>query len=153
MAPNPVLYDQIDWQSKDRSYWKSLFKRAFAWGIQYPPDYNHGTHWVDKDRGQKVVDLIRMDRYLKKLQKPKHTMLDPVEDYGREIGIQVQRELDRAIRENGDPCTDNYRWARSGSNNEVRRFLKARDRGCCGSFNALRKIQGKYYWIGFNYGH
>ena len=51
-------------------------------------------------------------------------------------------------------CVDNYRCARLGNSPQMRRYLKQRDTGCCGSQDFRRRgPDGHDYLLGFNYGH
>jgi hypothetical protein len=56
-------------------------------------------------------------------------------------------------------CIDNYRAARIWKSSQVRRYLKDRDHGCCGSYDTVvekwnwTKLRYDKYLLGFNYGH
>lgn len=54
----------------------------------------------------------------------------------------------------GLDCIDNYRCARVNNSPQMRRYLKQRYRGCCGSRDFRRRgPDGFDYVMGFNYGH
>lgn len=48
---------------------------------------------------------------------------------------------------------DNFRAADSSRSNQVRRYYKVKNRGCCGFVDSTVQIGGKTYLVGFNYGH
>ena len=55
-----------------------------------------------------------------------------------------------------DPCIDNHRYSTGWSEGSRRnnKYEISIDNGCCGFFDQKFKApSGKYYWIGFNYGH
>lgn len=58
-------------------------------------------------------------------------------------------------REYGLDCVDNERWAWIRHKGEVRRYKAQKARGCCGFHDekVWCPIDGKYYLIGFNFGH
>jgi hypothetical protein len=50
-------------------------------------------------------------------------------------------------------CKDNFRVARVGDLQRMRRYAKQKAKGCCGAFDTVTSIGGMPYYVGFNYGH
>ena len=48
---------------------------------------------------------------------------------------------------------DNERVPLVTSRQHMKRYRKAKESGCCGSYDTVLKINGKLYAVGFNYGH
>lgn len=58
------------------------------------------------------------------------------------------------LEENYD-CVDNVRVANSRKSSQIRRYMRQKDNGCCGSFDVKKTcpVDGQVYYLGFNYGH
>ncbi len=52
-----------------------------------------------------------------------------------------------------ESCADNPRVARVGNLRELRTYVKAMRRGCCGYYDRKHLIGTEWFWLGFNYGH
>lgn len=52
-----------------------------------------------------------------------------------------------------DPCIDNRRFAFSDDSEEVGKYERLLDNGCCGFFDRRVKVAGRLASIGCNYGH
>jgi len=48
---------------------------------------------------------------------------------------------------------DNERWAKMSNGFQMKEWRRARDGGCCGSYDEVITIDGEKYIFGFNYGH
>lgn len=127
-----IPYDAIDWLSRDKKYWKHIFKIV-------PRHLHH------------ILKAERFDK--RRYASIKFKMEDPVEDYGRWKGGRVQRRLDKLIQDDGFLCIDNFRWARTAKRIELKRYRQARDNGCCGSRDVKVSIGCTYFLLGYNYGH
>jgi hypothetical protein len=67
--------------------------------------------------------------------------------------------VELAFDADGEACRDNHRAARVWKSSQMRRFVKQRNTGCCGSHEWVArrwswpKLRWDLYLLGFNYGH
>lgn len=52
-----------------------------------------------------------------------------------------------------DPCVDNYRFAYNDDKEDIGKYNRLQNQGCCGFFDREVKIAGRLGTIGCNYGH
>jgi hypothetical protein len=80
------------------------------------------------------------------------------EEYGVRLGSFLANRFAKAIKRTGDLCIDNLRVADADNPEEMARYEKAKESGCCGFHDQKLTFRSfdsppKQYWIGFNYGH
>lgn len=137
-----VIVENVDFRSKDRLYWKELFKTIL----------NAGSKWsvkVPRKRAEEVIKDIRWIRYQER--RPRFKTWDA--RYGKRVADWARKIVKASI---DDPCVDNYRLARKGDKKAVFRYKLQRESGCCGSFDVVRRCPYDWfreYYIGCNYGH
>lgn len=159
-------YQSIEWNNKDKAYWKGLFKSIWKW-IDLPywrkfgpgnvyvygnPDGPEGSVWDDVRKGCKelyrapkaLTNEILLDRYHRRLTPPKE------HNY---FGYQTLINLKLNMLTEDQSCVDNHRWAALDSRADMRRYRRQRDKGCCGSHDEEISILGRKFMIGWNYGH
>jgi hypothetical protein len=83
------------------------------------------------------------------------TLADIETRYGSADSAFVHEQITALYDEIDDPCIDNVRFALVGDPQSECDYDAARDTGCCGSVD--RRVgpspSGRFYMIGFNYGH
>ena len=50
-------------------------------------------------------------------------------------------------------CANNYRYYEIGNDTQQEVYTRMRQNGCCGFYDEHCTINGKFYKIGFNFGH
>ena len=158
-------YRAINFDNRDPAYWKQIFKeaherKAFYFKAEPHHGWAYGDVYVDADKdpisGLKpggppknwanlsLIDEIRHRRYNYRLQERKE------HDYGA-----YQPGIDRAIRKMVADLeyVDNTRFAAMDNRKDLKRYNKAKDKGCCGSVDYPILVKGRKFMIGCNYGH
>jgi hypothetical protein len=156
-------FKAIDWKSKDRAYWKRIFKEASeekAFFFKALPMGSGGYVHVDPDindpalvlrverprwlKQRDVITEIKQARYRKRLTETKE----------HHYGI-YQGGINRAVRKmtKNLEYVDNIRFAAVDNRKDMRRYRDARERGCCGYHDEEISVLGKKFMIGCNYGH
>lgn len=137
-----VVIKHINLSSKDKLYWKEIFKSVI----------NAGNEWgitVPYHRAKEVIQNIRTRRYHRKRPRFK-TWADR---YGKRVADWATNIIESELE---DSCKDNYRLARVGDKKAVRYYEMRQDSGCCGRFDITRRCPYDWfrqYLIGCNYGH
>jgi hypothetical protein len=136
-----VVIDLIDFHRTDKNYWKRVFKRIMCAGEEWNID-------IPQECANVVIQKIRNYRY--NYKRPRFKEWE--ERYGREVARWAMCIIEDEV---DDPCKDNFRLARAGDKRALRRYNRAKERGCCGSFDVVRYCiyDGFYYHVGCNYGH
>lgn len=135
-----VVIDLIDLHRTDKNYWKRTFNSIS----------NAGDEWnvkVPQKKADDIIQQIRNRRY--NYKRPRFKQWG--ERYGRSVAEWAMSVIEDEV---DDPCKDNFRLARIGDKKALRRYDRAKERGCCGSFDVIKYgPDGFYYHIGCNYGH
>jgi len=152
------------------NYWAEITRRANAEALplreqeldhykeeRIPSTWDYATTRTRQVPVMKTVvympaKAIRRMRAKYQLENP------PRPKYGPKIDFWIQDELRDLVKEHGDHCNNNWRWADKKKSGEVRRYKRARDSGCCGSYDTeveYKPLFGKSrtFLLGFNYGH
>lgn len=74
-------------------------------------------------------------------------------DWEEVVPENVAKAAWKVFNDSDEGCKDNLRVALMGNAPQMRRYMRQRKTGCCGFADYRMKIDGKYYAIGFNYGH
>jgi hypothetical protein len=113
--------------------------------------------WVGNGREPtSAAQWLRRVRYLHRTVRDRPGAArgdNPVKDYGLLVGRALNKHMSQMVKDIGDSCVDNFRFARMDRAGDMRRYRIAKAGGCCGSFDRVVTILGKKYIIGCNYGH
>ena len=71
------------------------------------------------------------------------------------VATWLEKYMWDIVEEMNEHCVDNLRAACVNSTAQKRRYKSQQKHGCCGFYDetVLCPIDGKHYFIGFNYGH
>lgn len=139
-----MWHQNIDWQNRDKAYWRDLLHRA-----------DRACAFIMPKPGASLTrctfpsEELRRQRWFRR----GHTTRKPFAAYGKHIDSWLQKQLAEA--EEGCDYVDNRRWAEVSARSEMRRYRRAQAEGCCGFYDATIKHlwTGRIFIIGFNYGH
>lgn len=115
-------------------YFKSiLIEESGAYGRHIP----QGWYGPPEDRGKKrlapAADWVKRARYLFRVVKDAPGARrgdDPVEDYGKLVGLALNRHINKMLKDVNDPCIDNIRFAAKDKAGDMKRYLVRRRGGC-----------------------
>ncbi len=99
---------------------------------------------------QVIADKVRKHLRLILHENRKPRGFDWTIDLPKSVRAWADSVLDELV---SDPCRDNFRVAEKGDRRQVRAYRKQQKNGCCGSIDVQRKMGGKIYLLGLNYGH
>jgi hypothetical protein len=134
--------------SYDKQYWKQVFKDMEEKGIG---SMRKPLQVIDSKNKALARSIVKQARFDARDAVHRRRLSSPINQYGFEIGHQIEAAILDASADK--KCVDNWRWALKSNSPDRRRYRKAQQRGCCGSFDSEVKINGQTYLFGFNYGH
>ena len=137
-----------DWLNNDKQYWKGVFKEIHEKGVGqlYNGDGQMSYNTYE------TIERLKSRRNWKREEHAQRHLDSPERQYGEIVGGIISASMSAAMR--GKSCIDNHRWAKIGNSADMRRYRRAKDKGCCGFYDDKIFIPfvGSFL-IGFNYGH
>lgn len=128
---NSNLFLQGNLVKKTREEWRAYRRLLLEHLPQYVADYQYAT--------------MRQMRYDQLIEYRWEDHFGPTEvEWLQQQFADLTSELS---------CCDNYRAARKDRPNQVKRYWKQAEQGCCGSMDVERVRKEVVYLIGCNYGH
>lgn len=142
----------VDWESTSKEYWRYIYKRI-------EDARERGVITEEWPKGQSVSYKLRQLRHHQRRATKRagnwhlheHSSAALEKRYGRMIASLICLKMGKLVDEKDN--LSNIRVARCSSRTEMKRYGRQKEQGCCGFFDQKFKIGGRYYMIGFNYGH